>query len=67
MMTMPSAGPLELMLLLLVRLLRFGSTSLSRLARSIGDASRDFNKGLTEKDQPDDRERHASRDVPLSV
>lgn len=55
------------MLLLLVGLLLFGSTSLSRLARSIGETSRDFNKGLTEKDQPDDRQRHAGRDVPLSV
>ena len=48
---MPSIGPLELIVLLLVVLLLFGSTRLPKLARSMGEASREFKKGVSEKEQ----------------
>jgi sec-independent protein translocase protein TatA len=48
---MPSIGPLELIILLLVVLLLFGSTRLPKLARSMGEASREFKKGVSEKEQ----------------
>jgi sec-independent protein translocase protein TatA len=47
---MPSIGPLEVIILLLVVLLLFGSTRLPKLARSMGEASREFKKGIAEKD-----------------
>ncbi len=45
---MPSVGPFELIILLLVVLLLFGSTKLPKLARSIGEASKEFKKGVSE-------------------
>ncbi len=48
---MPSIGPLELIAILLVVLLLFGSTRLPKLARSMGEASREFKKGVSEKEQ----------------
>jgi sec-independent protein translocase protein TatA len=45
---MPSIGAPELIVLLLVVLLLFGSTRLPKLARSIGEASREFKKGVGE-------------------
>ena len=45
---MPSIGAPELIILLLVVLLLFGSTRLPKLARSMGEASREFKKGVAE-------------------
>ena len=45
---MPSIGPFEVIILLLVVLLLFGSTKLPKLARSIGEASKEFKKGVNE-------------------
>lgn len=39
-------GPAELLLILAIVLLAFGSTRLPKLARSMGEASREFKKGL---------------------
>jgi sec-independent protein translocase protein TatA len=50
---MPSIGAPELIILLLVVLLLFGSTRLPKLARSMGEASREFKKGVTEREQMD--------------
>ena len=47
---MPSIGAPELIILLLVVLLLFGSTRLPKLARSMGEASREFKKGVSERD-----------------
>jgi sec-independent protein translocase protein TatA len=45
---MPTPGPLELIIILVVVLLLFGSTKLPKLARSIGEASKEFKKGVNE-------------------
>jgi len=49
---MPSIGPLELILFLAVVLLLFGSTKLPKLAKSLGEASKEFKKGVAESDSP---------------
>ncbi len=45
---MGSIGAPELIILLLVVLLLFGSTKLPKLARSIGEASKEFKKGVND-------------------
>lgn len=53
---MGSIGPLEVLLVVLVILLLFGSTKLPKLARSMGEASKEFKKGVNEPgDEPADR------------
>jgi len=47
---MPSIGVPELIIILVVVLLLFGSTRLPKLARSLGEASREFKKGVSEQD-----------------
>ena len=56
---MPSIGAPELIILLLVVLLLFGSTRLPKLARSMGEASREFKKGVSdrEKQEPVEEEK----------
>jgi len=48
-------GGLELLIILLVVLVLFGSTQLPKLARSIGQAQKEFKKGIAEG-APDDDE-----------
>ena len=43
----------ELFIVLLVVLLLFGSTKLPKLAKSIGEASKEFKKGVAEGDGPE--------------
>jgi sec-independent protein translocase protein TatA len=47
-------GPWELLIVLAIVLLVFGSTKLPKLARSMGQASKEFKTGLAEgaKDDP---------------
>jgi sec-independent protein translocase protein TatA len=47
---MGSIGAPELIIVLLVVLLLFGSTKLPKLARSIGEASKEFKKGVHDRD-----------------
>ncbi|MEW6152777.1 MAG: twin-arginine translocase TatA/TatE family subunit [Actinomycetota bacterium] len=64
---MGSIGAPELIILLVVILLLFGSTKLPKLARSVGQASKEFKKGVSEgardgddgaaADQPDPDEK----------
>ncbi|MFQ5844211.1 MAG: twin-arginine translocase TatA/TatE family subunit [Planctomycetota bacterium] len=49
-------GWTEILLVLFVVLLLFGSTKLPRLARSLGRSMTEFRKGL--KGEPDDSNRH---------
>src|SRR4051794_35635258 len=49
---MPSVGPFELIIILLVVLLLFGSTKLPKLAKSLGEASKEFKKGIADEDEP---------------
>lgn len=43
-------GPMEIVIILLVILLLFGATRLPKLARSMGEATKEFKKGIAEKD-----------------
>jgi sec-independent protein translocase protein TatA len=46
-------GPTELIIILIIVLLIFGSTKLPKLARSMGQAQKEFKKGLNEGGSPD--------------
>jgi sec-independent protein translocase protein TatA len=49
-------GPWELLIILAVVLLLFGSTKLPKLARSMGAATKEFKKGVEEGAADDDEE-----------
>ena len=44
-------GPTELIIILVIVLLLFGAARLPKLARSLGEASREFKKGVNERDE----------------
>jgi sec-independent protein translocase protein TatA len=48
----PSVGPFELIVILVVVLLLFGSTRLPKLAKSLGEASKEFKKGVADHEAP---------------
>ncbi len=56
MLTMGNIGTPELLIILGVLVLIFGSTQLPKLARSIGQAQKEFKKGLKEGAEDDDEE-----------
>ncbi len=47
-------GPPELLIILLIVFLLFGATRLPKLAKSLGEASKEFKKGIaeSEKEEP---------------
>jgi sec-independent protein translocase protein TatA len=45
---MGSLGPTELIILLVIVLLVFGSSRLPKLARSLGQAQKEFKQGISE-------------------
>jgi sec-independent protein translocase protein TatA len=47
-------GPTELIIILVIVLVLFGSTRLPKLARSMGQASKEFKKGVNEGDKSPD-------------
>lgn len=47
-------GPAELIIILLIVLLIFGGAKLPKLARSMGQAQKEFKKGVTEGATDDD-------------
>ena len=47
-----SLGPPELLLILLIVVLLFGAAKLPKLARSLGEAKREFEAGTTDKPGP---------------
>jgi sec-independent protein translocase protein TatA len=49
---MGSIGATELIIFLLVILLLFGSTKLPKLAKSLGEAQKEFKKGIAEAEEP---------------
>jgi sec-independent protein translocase protein TatA len=54
-----SVGAPELLIVLAVVLLLFGSTRLPKLARSMGQAQKEFKKGLNEGAADDDEDEKA--------
>ena len=44
-------GPTELIIILVIVLVLFGSTRLPKLARSMGQASKEFKKGVNDGDK----------------
>ncbi len=48
---MPTIGPMELIIILVIVLLLFGAKKLPELARSIGQSKKELNKAM--KDTPD--------------
>ena len=57
-------GPTELIIVLVIVLVLFGSTRLPRLARSLGQASKEFKKGVN--DGKDDDENAADEQITMS-
>lgn len=45
---MPNIGPMEILLIFLALLLLFGASRLPKLARSMGQAGKEFKEGLKE-------------------
>jgi sec-independent protein translocase protein TatA len=60
---MPSIGPLELAIVLLIVLVVFGPKRLPGLGRQLGSGMREFKDSLTGKDK--DEEDDDSRDEPV--
>jgi sec-independent protein translocase protein TatA len=51
---MSSIGAPELIIILVVLLLLFGGTQLPKLARSLGQAQREFKRGISDPSSDDD-------------
>ena len=68
---MPSIGPLELGILLLIVLIIFGPKRLPGLGRQLGSGMREFKDSITgkdkDKDSDDDEERDAFGEKPGSA
>ena len=59
---MPNIGMTELIIILVILLLLFGSTRLPQLAKGMGKSIREFKKGVAEGDtDEDDRRLEAAR------
>ena len=59
-------GAPELIIILIVVLLLFGTTRLPKLARSLGEASREFRKGVHER-EAEGKARPADPDEPVTM
>ena len=59
-------GAPELLIILAVVLLLFGSTRLPKLARSLGQASKEFKKGISDDDKGDEDKPAKDKDTPAS-
>jgi sec-independent protein translocase protein TatA len=53
---MPNVGPWEIILLVVVLLLVFGSRRLPEIGRSVGKGMREFKQSVTGKDEPHELE-----------
>jgi sec-independent protein translocase protein TatA len=51
-----SFGPTELIIVLLIVLLLFGGAKLPKLARSLGEASKEFKKGVDDSDKQESKD-----------
>jgi sec-independent protein translocase protein TatA len=57
---MPSIGPLELAIVLVIVLIVFGPKRLPGLGRQLGSGMREFKDSITGKDKDDERDDEAS-------
>lgn len=48
-------GPTELIIVLVIVLVLFGGAKLPQLARSLGQAQKEFKKGLNDRDEDEER------------
>jgi sec-independent protein translocase protein TatA len=58
---MPTLGAPELIIILVIVLLVFGSAKLPKLARSLGQAQKEFKHGLAEGQKDDEDENSSSK------
>ena len=61
---MPTPGPLEIVIILVIVLLIFGPKRLPDLGRSLGRGMREFKDSVTGKDSDDEPPRLAQTDPP---
>ena len=61
---MPSIGPLELIIVLIILLVIFGPKRLPGLGRSLGTGMREFKDSITGNKSDDDEERPALEPAP---
>ena len=61
---MAGIGAPELIVVLVIILLLFGAPRLPRLARSLGQASREFRQGVSEADRDADRDEEPAGEPP---
>ena len=61
---MPTPGPLEIIILLVIVLLIFGPKRLPDLGRSLGRGMREFKDSVTGKDSDDDEPRRLAQTEP---
>ena len=59
-------GPTELIIVLVIILVLFGGAKLPKLARSLGQAQREFKHGVDEGATETERERERPADGPIS-
>ena len=59
-------GPTELIIILLIVLLIFGGTKLPKLARSLGQAQKEFKQGMDDPDKDDKPAKASSETVTMS-
>ncbi len=59
-------GTTELIIVLVVVMLVFGSSRLPKLARSLGQAQKEFKEGINEGGHKDDDDKKPSSDTPSS-
>lgn len=57
---MPSLGPAELVVILIIVLLLFGAKKLPELARSIGTSAKELRKSMKDDDSADKSKKSAS-------
>src|SRR3954449_4019217 len=60
-------GPTELIIILVIVLLLFGTTRLPKLARSLGEASREFKKGTEEREREEQAKAAQTTPPPAPV
>jgi sec-independent protein translocase protein TatA len=63
---MPTPGPLEIVILLVIVLLIFGPKRLPDLGRSLGRGMREFKDSVTGKDSDDEPRRLAQSEQPAA-